>query len=386
MSRSSASVLPVAVTIVGLATGVTPAAAAGDRTRLVPHDGVLGDAFGRAIDVDDGVVVVGAPFAAPGGRLRAGTAYVFAETADGPRQTRLTDIDARGNDTFGRAVAITGDTIVVGSPYDDSPEFTNAGSASVFVRTATGWTQQAELTAPEAQTDLGFGREVAIDGDTILVTRALLGFCSCGIEYPLPATYVFVRSGTSWTLQATLVLPAEPGDEHQVALAGDTLVIANPAEGTPVGEHVGAAHVFVRRGTTWTEQSRLDDPDPSPDGLFGRSVALGGSTIVVSSWRCLEVESDPPSVTVFANDGSTWTVQRTIVPPSDAHEDYTWWPVDLSGDLLVVGAAYADTPAGANAGQAFVYGRTGTTWARVAFAPSGVPGSGQQQFRILGRG
>ena len=100
-------------------------------------------------------------------------------------------------DHFGSAVAIDGDTMVVGADRDDDKS-ANSGSAYVFVRSGSTWTQQQKLTASDGYLDDNFGNSVAISGDTIVVGAERQGYNELG------AAYVFVRSGTTWTQQQKL--------------------------------------------------------------------------------------------------------------------------------------------------------------------------------------
>ena len=99
----------------------------------------------------------------------SGSAYVFTRTGTTwTEQAKLTASDGAADDRFGSSVAIAGDTIVVGAYWDDD-NGSDSGSAYVFTRTGTTWTEQAKLTASDGAADDQFGRSVAIAGDTIVV-------------------------------------------------------------------------------------------------------------------------------------------------------------------------------------------------------------------------
>ena len=99
-------------------------------------------------------------------------------------------------------MALSGDTALVGAFPEDGPAGEAQGSAYVFTRSGTVWSQQAKLTASDAAAFDYFGFSVALSGDTALVGTpfddALLPFWDYG------AAYVFVRSGTVWSQQAKL--------------------------------------------------------------------------------------------------------------------------------------------------------------------------------------
>ena len=153
---------------------------------------------------------------------------------------------------FGNAVAINGGTMVVGARFD-STTASQAGAAYVFVLNNGTWTQQAVLLAPDGAALDKFGSSVAISEDTIVVGAYQddTGFADGG------SAYVFVRSGTSWSEQQ--ILQAQNGSPNgafgvSVSVSGDTALIGarNEVVSQTTGE-VGAAYVFTRTGATWTQ-------------------------------------------------------------------------------------------------------------------------------------
>ena len=173
-------------------------------------------------------------------------------------QGKLTSLDGAASDDFGQSVSIDGDTAVVGARKHDHSG-TNSGSAYVFVRSGTSWTQQAELTASDGDAGDFFGWSVSIDGDTVLVGAVADDDDGSGSG----SAYVFVRSGTTWTQQAKLTASdARISDSfgNAVSVDSDTALIA-ASHDDDEGNQSGSAYVFVRTGSTWTEQSKLTAGD-----------------------------------------------------------------------------------------------------------------------------
>ena len=186
--------------------GDAAATPAREVAKLTPGD-ALGSSvagFSSSVAISGDTAVVGASTDDDAG-TDSGAAYVFTGSDGGwSQQAKLTADDANTGDNFGFSVAINSDTAVVGAPFRDDAAF-DSGSAYVFVRTGGGWSQQAKLAASDAATRHGnFGESVAIDGDTIVVgpnnqdAGALVG-----------VAYVFVRTGGSWNLQATIAAADE---------------------------------------------------------------------------------------------------------------------------------------------------------------------------------
>src|SRR6266498_4582739 len=191
------------------------------------------------------------------------------------QEAKLTAGDAASGDQFGAAVGISGETAVVGAPVDDTAAGPNAGSAYVFVRSGTGWSQQAKLTASDAAAGDIFGFSVAVTGDTVVVGAS-------GDNMLAGSAYVFVRSGTGWSQQAKLTASdAASGDRFgaAVGISGDTAVV-----GAQFGDTIaGSAYVFVRSGTSWSQQAKLTASDAAAFDFFGAAVAISGDTVVVGA-------------------------------------------------------------------------------------------------------
>jgi hypothetical protein len=147
--------------------------------KLTASDAADGDNFGKYVAIEGDTIVVGAAYGDDDDGAISGSAYVFTkEGNDWSEQQKLTASDAASGDRFGKSVAISGDTIVVGAYRDDTLELdTNSGSAYIFTLDDGEWLEQEKITASDAATDDDFGRSVAIDttvvGDTTTTTIAV---------------------------------------------------------------------------------------------------------------------------------------------------------------------------------------------------------------------
>ena len=291
------------------------------------------------------------------------TVSVPAQAADFVHEAELdhhADLVGQEFGDFGRSVAVSGDTAVVGAPRDALDDFIN-GSVYVFVRSAGVWALQQTLTPPPTEDDIDFGYSVSISGDTVVIGAP---FEDTAAGHEAGAAHVFVRSGTTWTPQQTLTAPDGSIQDFfgtSVAVSGDTIVVGAFGHGT-VWAGDGAAYVFVRTGTTWTEQQELTASDPAPGDSLGISVSIDADTAVIGANGDDTVGADAGSAYVFVRSGSSWSEQQKLVAPDGAAGDGFGVGVSISEDTAVVGAATADTPAGADAGAAYVFTRSGATW------------------------
>jgi hypothetical protein len=109
-----------------------------------------------------------------------------------------------GADYFGQAVAVDGDTMIVGSPFDDVDPIPDKGSAHIYRWTGSGWTFEATLTASDGAESDNFGTAVTISGDTVIVGAS---YDVVGGNSGQGSAYVFTRSGSTWTQQIKLTAP-----------------------------------------------------------------------------------------------------------------------------------------------------------------------------------
>ena len=337
------------------------------QAKLVANDAAAGDGFAFGVAISGNTAVCGARHDDHAGGADAGSAYVFERTGTNwTQQAFLVASDAAANDWFGYEVALDGDTAVVGSVFDSHAGGTNAGSAYVFVRSGTTWTEQAKLIASDAATSDQFGH-VAISGDTIIVGAGAhdhAGLDGAG------SAYVFVRSGTTWTQQAELVpSDAAVGDAFgfSVAIHGETAVVGAQSDDLGVGADAGSAYVFVRSGTTWTEQAKLVASDGSAGARFGYSAAVSGDTAILGA--ILDApggRSNAGSAYLFARSGTTWAQAAKLVASDSRAGDFFGYSVGLDGGTAIVGSYGADPGGILQAGAAYVFVNSGTTWTEFA--------------------
>jgi hypothetical protein len=330
------------------------------------------DRFGGAVAASGDTVAVGAPLHAEPGGPATGAVYVYLRDGDGWRlQQRLQPLASAAGDEFGAAVALEGDTLLVGAPRRDGGAGADTGLAYVFTRSGSTWTEQQALAAPDAQAGALFGSAVALSGDD-----ALVGASGHGAGLPAGAVYVFGRSGSAWSWGQTLsaVHPAPWRFGRSVAVSGDVAVVGS--QRIPLGPRdpgTGEATVFVRSGGgPWIFQMQLI-ASPGNRGSFGAAVAVSDGTIVVGA-----PTDDNPGVVDF---GYAYVFDpvgfpaRELWAPDTAISDDFGRSLSISGDTIVVGAPRADGSRGTESGAVYVFRRLGT-WAfdRRIDAPGGAPG------------
>lgn len=319
------------------------------------------------------------------------------------------------NDYYGQAVAISGNTMVVGAPFEDggntginpasNEAAVNAGAAYVYIRGSDGaWTQQAYLKASNTGAGDQFGFSVAISGDTLVVGAFAEASKATGVSGSQTdntatnagAAYVFVRSGTVWRQQAYLKASnTQAGDlfGYSVGISGDSIVVgafgeasANTSEADNSLAQAGAAYVFTRSSGVWTQQDYLKASNPGRTDLFGIAVGISGGSIVVgASGEASGLLSDPTNNSaassgaayVFTRSGSVWTQEDYLKASNIGASDLFGRSVAISGDSIIVGAPQEDSSTiginstsnnlAADAGAAYVFIRENDAWSQQAY-------------------
>ena len=348
------------------------------KARLTASDMTAGAYFGGSVSISGDVVVVGAPFADPGGTNGAGAAYVFVKQGDGwgdmTQTAKLTASDKAAGDRFGVSVSISGDVIVVGAPRANPELRTDAGAAYVFAKPGGVWadmTQTAKLTARTSDLYDHFGSSVSISGDVVVIGAP-------GVDTsPVVDTgcaFVFVKAGDVWsdTNHVYGILYASDraaNDEFgsSVSISGDVVVVgARYADSGGMG-NAGAVYTFVKPVSGWvytsmTQTAKLTASDKADGDCFGHSVSISGDVVVVGARY-----ADPGGTAyVFVKPGGGWSdmTQTARLTASDkAAGDQFGWSVSISGDVIVVGARYAFPDGIGGAGATYVFVKPGGGWA-----------------------
>ncbi len=330
--------------------------------KLAPSDeSTRGGSFGFsvALSADGDTALIGGPEDGEG----VGAAWVFTRSGSSWSQQgpKLLASGEAGRGGFGVSVVLSadGDTALIGSPNE------GLGSAWVFTRAGSTWSQQGpKLTGTGQVESYGqFGASVALsaDGDTALIGGS-------GDHGLVGAAWVFTRSGSTWAQQGPkLVASGESGRAQfglSVALSedGKTALIGGPGDVAGDVDGVGAAWVFTRSGSTWSQQARLTGEGESGGALFGWSVTLGGDgeTALIGG---PDDSSSLGAAWMFTRSGSSWSQQGSKLTSSEENPAQQFgWSVALSADAstALIGGPYE----GSFIGAAWVFVRSGSTWSQ----------------------
>jgi trimeric autotransporter adhesin len=393
-----------------------------------------GGGFGVNIAVSGDTLAVGAPAESSsatgingdqtntGARL-SGAVYVFQRTGSTwVQQAYIKASNTQAGDTFGASVALSGDSLAVGAPREDSSAtginqnqadntVVDSGAVYVFQRIGTTWSQQAYIKPSDTETREEFGEAIALSGGTLAVGAIGETSSATGINGDQTnrgasnsgAVYVFQRTGANWVQEAYIKASNAAQDDqfgYAVALSGSTLAVNAISEGSSAtginGDQSnndaplsGAVYVFERSQGSWSQQAYIKAMNTGAGGgfSFGAALAIDGDTLVAgASGDSIDVPTSG-AVYVFHRTGSTWSQQAFVKASNPDVLDLFGARVALSGEILAVGATQEASNATGiggdqmnndllHAGAVYVFHRAGTTWTQQAYIKASNPGRG----------
>lgn len=347
-------------------------------TKLVASDRAPGTELGFAVAMSGNEVVAGAPRHSVGG-FASGAAYIFEQREDATwvETVKLSDGETASEDQFGVSVAISGNFAISGAQQDDDIAL-NAGAAYIFERSGSLWLQRAKLTTEDAQAGDLFGNAVAMSGETVLIGAP--GVNDAGPE--AGAVYVFVRDAEAWIQQAKLI-GADIGMFDQfgtaVAIHENTAIIGAYGKDEN-GIDTGAVYVFVRNGISWVQQAKLTHQGAVSGDLFGFSVAVYGDDALIGAHLSDAAGPDSGVAYLFTRNGGTWTQALSLLPNDIGIGDQFGYAVDLTKGGAIVGAPMEDR-AVEDMGAAYVFVKTQDSWVQQAKLEAN-EGQGGDEFGI----
>ncbi len=321
------------------------------QAKIEAEGGALGDSFGFSVAISGDTAVLGAPWRNENG-ASSGSAYVFQwNGSQWAEMTKLVPDDLAAEDHFGFAVAVSGNTAIVGVSPDEEVHG-NCGWAYLFQRSDSQWTQVTKL-GPKCG---GFGRSVAISGETLIA-----GAPEQVDEKSNAAgsAYIFQKTDSGWTEAARVVAAdGEQGDRfgQSVSISGNTAIIGAS----------GSAYMFEQTGKGWTEVSKLlAEDNEEGTNAFGASVSISDGRAIVGADRDDDNGSSSGAAYVFEHIKSEWTHVAKLLASDGQPGDAFGASVSISGATAILGARRDDDD-GSSSGSAYIFGETESGWPEIA--------------------
>jgi hypothetical protein len=344
---------------------------------LTATDSATGDEFGASVAVSGNTIVAGAQNHTVGANTSQGAAYVFVRPDAGwgtGVSTQTAELTASGGgeyDYFGHAVAVSGDTVVVGDPNHNAG-YAEQGVAYVFVRPASGWAGLVSnatgvLLAGDAAAGDHFGRAVGVSGNTIVAGAS---FHKVGSNVQQGAAYVFVTPSAGWAGEhfqaAELTAPDGAALDYlgsTVAVSGDTVVAGASHHRVALNGLQGAAYVFVMPAGGWADEppsAELTASDGAANDYLGGSVAVSGNTVIAGAYQAnVGSHTEQGAAYVFVMPAAGWAGSLTqtdkLTAIDGAAGDLLGASVALSGNMVVAGAYNHNVGSNTHQGAAYTF-------------------------------
>lgn len=321
--------------------------------QLLAWDAAEGQALGAGAAAGNGFIAFGA-VGDSGNGASAGAVYVFRRTgASWVAEQKITAPDGEAGDLFGEALAVDDDTLLVGATGDDD-RGDNAGAVYVFRRLNESWSAEIKLVALDGAPGDRFGHSVGVGGDVAVVSAINddEGATDSG------AAFIFMRSGSSWsqTNKLTSTTPSTSARYgHVVAVSGNTVAVsANTA---------AQVYLYERQSSNWPQVDMLSAiNDPNGESGFGTGMALDGDDLAVSA---IHENTHRGNVYVFKRTAGIWSFQTKFSSIGGQSLDHFGWSVALMRDHLVVGADFRQ--------RVYVFTRLAGTWRQESFMNADPP-------------
>lgn len=335
--------------------------------------------LGSSVDIYNGVMVVGAPEATINSQVRAGAVYVFTRNGTAwTLQQRIENPNPSQNDYFGRSVAIHGDVIAIGSPYEDSNA---SGVSTSIIDNSTGydrgavylykldagtWTLSHFIKPPSTTTPLtyrNFGEYIVLDNDRLFISEPAIDGTMNSAH--VGAVHMFTADGSGGWAHDSTITPSDGVAKDRFgygfAVAGDAIVVGAPYHNSSQG----AAYLFEYESGAWVEKTKFTADDGEATDQFGNTLAIHNEYIFVSAinWDASTSYTNTGAVYVFKQTEGTWAQVQRINGPQSSNAQFgsgrDMFVAD--GSLLIGSARYTDMFYG-------VYG--GWVWQATQYANS----------------
>ena len=328
------------------------------------------DNFGQSVATDGTRVIVGGSKVVGGEDNNEGVHIYETINADGTLSGRVLlpkTSDIGSTDGFGHSVGISGNYAIVGSPkgdnYDKNEESFGAGSAYIYERRDSGWSNPIALTIPSGlETNDDFGEAVAIDGDYAIVGAPN---DDNGRGNGAGSAYIYERGNNGWSNPIALRLPngieSSTSFSYSVAISGNYAIVGAPFDDNERGEGAGSAYIYERRDSGWSNPIALRLPNGIEEGsIFGLSVSISGDYAIVGAPEDSNAEGrEAGSAYIYerSNQGR-WSNPISLRLPSNIEVESVFGAsVGISGNYAIVGAPGDDNNGVTDTGSTYIYER-----------------------------
>ncbi|MGH1365352.1 MAG: FISUMP domain-containing protein [Calditrichia bacterium] len=340
-----------------------PAGSPLQEDKITPFDALVNNRFGHAVSIDGSFLAVSAISNDRRGPA-AGSAYIFERVTSGwsEKLQLLPDLLEPG-DELGRSIGCGDGWVIVGADGDDD-RGKNAGAVYIYRNATSGWEFTQKLTAPNGAPDDRFGVSCAINNQWAVVGA----FAQDSIAMNSGSVYIYrYNTGAqNWGFDREIVAPtAREGAifGNAVSLSGNQIVIGASMD-DELGDQAGAAYVFEHEVNEWSFKGKLVASDGMSGANFGASVAIDGDDLIVGSPKSDGQGDNAGSIYFFEKQNNVWQESGRYMASSPAASDEFGGRVDISGEIALIGSTGKDIT-GENSGAAYIFRKDGDGWKEI---------------------
>lgn len=339
-----------------------------EQAKLLASNGVAGDRLGYSIAISSSgnTVAVGAYAADPLGYMQAGAVYIYGRNAGTwTQQGILIASDKATNDYFGYSVAMNSDgsLVIVGAVQKN----TNRGAAYIFHNNFGTWTELQILQDPNGASNYYFGCSVSMSEDGAWIVIG--SYADNTFANSSGSAIIFSYSGSNWVYSAKYgAQDSAASDLFGICVAinglGNYFIVGAYLD-DDAGTSSGSAYIFYRAGDNWFFQTKITASDAATDDNFGRCVSMNrdGNIAIVSAFMDDTTYNNVGSVYVFIRSGTTWSQQAKLTPNDPVLDHWFGGSCTINKDgTIILMSANGDDAKGTNAGAVYVFGKVAGIW------------------------
>jgi len=355
--------------------------------KSVASDRAAGDEFGCSVAISGDYAVVGSWFDDEDENGQntidaAGSVYIFQKSGSTWQQIqKIVASDRDVNDHFGYSVAISGNYIFVGAPYENEDANgqntkDDAGSVYVFQNNSGNWEETQKIAASNRMSGDFFGCSIATSGNYMFLGAKNQNYDGNNENFMnnAGAAYIFYNNSGTWEEVKKVAAPdRESGAAFGtfVSISGNYAIVGAPSETKDVNgenplDYAGAAYVFYNESGNWQFVQKLTASDRQAHDNFGCTGSVSDVEAIIGARSRNYLTG---AAYCFHNTNESW-VQQQIMLPSDANDSEFGYSVSISGDFAIIGARNGKTDASGNnvlsyAGAAYIIRNNSGTWEHV---------------------
>ena len=322
--------------------------------------GAANEKFGYSVSISGDYAIVGAYHEATGGS-NSGAVYIYKRTGTTwSYQQKIKSSDAASGDEFGCSVSMSGDYAIVGAQYEDPNGTLNSGSVYMYTRDpSTGlWGSEQKIYASDVENFDIYGSCVSMSGDYAIVGaygEDPNGLATAG------SAYIYTRNSSTGLWGSEQKIYASDGRSYSqygqfVSIEGNYAIVGKPTDSPDgVSSSAGSAYIYTRNSSTglWGSEQKITADVITANERFGSSVSISENCAIVGAWNPSSSASTYTGAAyIYTRSGTTWTQQEKL--NGEAVQDYFGSSVSQSGGYAIVGA-YANDTAFSDAGAAYIY-------------------------------